>query len=218
MHAFAKAYVPVDGGGDDSTQEHTSESTGGTSPQSIIRAAACTHHEARVREKRKCNISMTEVEADAGAKVDCIFLPVGPKRQKCCIPMYPSFNVTFASTDVPGEWLDLTAAASPWFHEALKKIQSSWNPDKKMNVFKTLHDDLKLIINETRDLDKMSDRAGDDMFKRPTLDINIDGVSIKVLNYTKKYVVLLNENPAKVFQKRLRDYCDHYCRYGAQHR
>ena len=72
----------------------------------------------------------------------------------------------------------------------------------------------KLIINETRDLDKMSDRAGDDikgrdfMSKRPTLDINIDGVSIKVLNYTKKYVVLLNENSAKVFQKRLRDYCD----------
>ena len=141
---FAKRMYPSTSGGDDSTQDDTSESTGATTPQSIIRAAACTPHEKRVREKRKNNLIMTEVEADAGAKVECIFLPVGPKKQKCCLPMYPSYNVTFSSADVPGDWLDLPAEGSPWFHEALKKIQSSWNPDKKTNVFKTLHDDFEV--------------------------------------------------------------------------
>ena len=46
------------------------------------------------------------------------------------------------------------------------------------------------------------------MFRRPTLDINIDGVSIQVLNYTKKYIVLLNQKSAEFFQNRLQAYCD----------
>ena len=46
------------------------------------------------------------------------------------------------------------------------------------------------------------------MFRRPTLDINIDGVSIQVLNYTKKYIVLLNQKSAEFFQKRLQVHCD----------
>ena len=60
-----------------------------------------------------------------------------------------------------------------------------------MNVLKTLHDDLKVIITETRELDKLTDKAGDEIAGRDFM-----------------HVVLLSENSAKVFQKRLRDYCD----------
>ena len=70
------------------------------------------------------------------------------------------------------------------------------------------------IITEARELDKLTDRTGDDiasrdlLHKRPTLDIVIDGVTIKVVNYLKKYVVLINESSAQLVQQRLLAYCD----------
>ena len=147
MDAFCQAYGSVDSGGDDNTQDDTSESMGTTTPQSIIRAEACTPQEKRMHGKRKCNLIMTEVEADAGKEAKCIFFTMGPKKQKCGIPLHPSYQASFASADVSGDWLDVTKEGAPWFHDALKKIQSTCNPDKRTNVFQNLHDDLKLLIN-----------------------------------------------------------------------
>ena len=80
---------------------------------------------------------------------------------------------------------------------------------------KQVQDDLKRLIDKTRaSFDMITDKAGDEvvqrdfMVNRPTLDINIDEISIQVLNYSKKYVVLLDQNSAKFFQHRIQAACD----------
>ena len=67
----------------------------------------------KTRGKRTYHILMTEVEADAGKEAKCIFFLVGNgnKKQKCGVPLPPSFAVTYNDTDIPGDWLDMTYTA-----------------------------------------------------------------------------------------------------------
>ena len=136
MDAFCQAYGSVDSGVDSNAQDDTSDSMSTTTPQSVIRAEACTPHEKRIRGKRKPHLIMTEVEADAGKEVKRIFFTVGPKKQKCGVPLHPSYQVSYASMDVSGDLLDVTKEGAPWFSEAVRNIQTTCNRDKVTNVFK----------------------------------------------------------------------------------
>ena len=194
-------------------ESSTTESSQTTSPEARVIAEAVTLAADAVA-KRKCQLDMTVVDHGAGSTIGCIFLPLGPKRQKICIPMYPTYSVVAGTTTLPGDWLELTVHQSPWFPETSKRIRKVCNADKDIDVLKKLINDMNDSIAEARDLDKNTDRSGDDiasrhlLLRRPMLDVVVDGITIRVLNYLKKIVVQNNESTAQLVQQRLLEYCD----------
>ena len=132
-----RPYDSVDSVVDSNTQDDTAESLGTPTPESITRAAASTSDDNKSRAKRKSYLQTTEVEADAGTEIKCIFFIVGPKKQKCSIPLYPTLGVAYNEQVVTGDLKDV-GKDSPWLCEAIRKITSNNTRDKVANIVKEL--------------------------------------------------------------------------------